>query len=317
MTGGEAMSRGESGSVPTPGRPVAVFDSGIGGLTLVKALLERAPETSIVYFGDTARLPYGSKSDATIERQSLECLRFLLGFDPSLVVVACNTASSIALPALVRSIDRPVVGVIDAAVTASLNATRSRKIGIIGTAATIRSGGYERRLRERASDLTLVNQACPLFVPLVEEGWIDHDVTRQVAREYLAPVLAAGIDTLILGCTHYPLLKPVLAEVAGPGVTLIDTGAETAAEVASGLHARGGGAQGSVSAPGSVSVSTPGAAARGATPGTLRFFVSDVPSRFEINGARFLGRPLGPVTLVEQSDVPWYARRSDIPKGKS
>jgi len=297
------MTTGEAG-MTTTARPVAVFDSGIGGLTLVKALLERAPETSIVYFGDTARLPYGSKSDATIERQSLECLRFLLGFDPSLVVVACNTASSIALPALVRSIDRPVVGVIDAAVTAALAATRNKKIGIIGTAATIRSGGYERQLREQAADLALVNQACPLFVPLVEEGWIDHEVTRQVAREYLGSVLAAGIDTLILGCTHYPLLKPVLAEVAGPGVTLIDTGAETAAEVAAGLHATG------TAGPSS------GAASPGA-PGTLRFFVSDVPSRFEINGARFLGRPLGPVTLVEQSDVPWYARRSDLPKGNS
>jgi glutamate racemase len=285
MSGG-AMS----GAAP---RPVAVFDSGIGGLTLVKALLERAPGTSIVYFGDTARLPYGSKSDATIERQSLECLRFLLGFDPSMVVVACNTASSIALPALVKAVDRPVVGVIDAAVTAALAATRNRSIGIIGTAATIRSGGYERRLREHAPDLVLVNQACPLFVPLVEEGWIDHEVTRRVAEEYLAPVLDRGVDTLILGCTHYPLLKPILAAVAGPGVTLIDTGAETAADIARGF----------------------GSAAGPAEPGSLRFFVSDVPSRFEINGVRFLGRPLGPVTLVEQSDLPWYARRFDRSKG--
>jgi glutamate racemase len=286
-------------TAPAP-RPVAVFDSGIGGLTLVKALLERAPDTSIVYFGDTARLPYGSKSDATIERQSLECLRFLLGFDPAMVVVACNTASSIALPALVRAVDRPVVGVIDAAVTAALRATRNRRVGIIGTAATIRSGGYERRLLEQAADLTLVSRACPLFVPLVEEGWIDHDVTRQVAHEYLDPILAQGIDTLILGCTHYPLLKSVLAGVAGPDVTLIDTGAETAAEVADRLRA----------SPDATSHPRAPAAAP-----SLHFFVSDVPSRFEDNGARFLGRPLGPVTLVEQSDVPWYARRLDATKG--
>lgn len=271
---------------------IAVFDSGIGGLTLVKALLERAPATSIVYFGDTARLPYGSKSDATIIRQSLECLRFLLGFNPGSIVVACNTASSIALPALTAAIDRPVIGVIDAAVDTALAATRNGTIGILGTAATIRSGGYERRLRERREGLTLVNQACPLFVPLVEEGWIDHDVTRQVAEEYLVPVLAKGVDTLILGCTHYPLLKSVLAGVAGPDVRLIDTGAETAEQIAAGLPEGGG-------------------------TGSMRFFVSDVPSRFEINGVRFLGRPLGPVTLVSQSDVPWYARPPSEPPGES
>jgi len=271
-------------------RPIAVFDSGIGGLTLVKVLLDQAPATSIVYFGDTARLPYGSKSDATIIRQSLECLKFLLGFDPALVVVACNTASSIALPALVDAIDRPVVGVIDAAVTTALAVTKNRKIGILGTAATIRSGGYERRLLEHRTDLELFHQACPLFVPLVEEGWIDHAVTRQVAEEYLEPILAQGVDTLILGCTHYPLLKPVLAEVAGPGVTLVDTGAETARDIATHLP-------------------------QGIGTGSMRFFVSDVPSRFEINGVRFLGRPLGPVTLVEQSDVPWYARRPTEPHG--
>jgi len=271
---------------------IAVFDSGIGGLTLVKALLLRVPATSIVYFGDTARLPYGSKSDATIIRQSLECLRFLLGFDPDRIVVACNTASSIALPSLIQAIDRPVVGVIDAAVTTALATTRNGRIGILGTAATIRSGGYERRLRERQPDLELVSQACPLFVPLVEEGWTDHDVTRRVAREYLEPVLARGVDTLILGCTHYPLLSSILAEVAGPDVNLIDTGAETAREIAAGLPA-------------------------GKGQGTMKFFVSDVPSRFEINGDRFLGRPLGPVTLVSQSDVPWYARRPTESQGES
>lgn len=273
-------------------RPIAVFDSGIGGLTLVKSLLDQAPNTSIVYFGDTARLPYGSKSDATIIRQSIECLRFLRGFDPALVVVACNTASSIALPALVQAMDRPVVGVIDAAVQTALAVTNNNKIGILGTAATIRSGGYERRLRQHRADLELVHQACPLFVPLVEEGWIDHDVTRRVAEEYLNPVLAAGIDTLILGCTHYPLLKSVLAQVAGPSVTLIDTGAETARDIAAQLTDSG-------------------------EPGSMQFFVSDVPSRFEINGVRFLGRPLGPVTLVEQSDVPWYARPPTEPRGET
>jgi glutamate racemase len=278
-------------------RPVAVFDSGIGGLTFVKALTARAPGTPIVYFGDTARLPYGTKSEKTIARQSLECLRFLLQFDPEVVVVACNTASSIALPAIERAVDRPVFGVIDAAVGAALARTTRRRIGVIGTAATIRSGGYERRLRAAVGEeLTVVSRACPLFVPLVEEGWTDHEVTRLVAREYLAPILDEGVDVLILACTHYPLLAPILAGVCGPEVALVDTGAETALEVARHLAAEPSGAERAAAS------SAPGAAPR------HHFYVSDVPSRFEQNGARFLGRPLDAVTLIEQSDVPWYER---------
>lgn len=278
-------------------RPIGVFDSGIGGLTLVKALTARAPALPVVYFGDTARLPYGTKSDATVTRQTLECVRFLGHFQVQMLVVACNTASSIALEAITRSVDVPVIGVIESGVRAALQATVRRRIGVIGTAATIRSGGYERRLRESSPDLHIVSRACPLFVPLVEEGWIDHPVTRQVAREYLAPLLDEGIDTLILGCTHYPLLREVLQDVAGPGVTLIDTGAETAREVFAALAARH-------ALPGDDS-----------PPATHRFYVSDVPSRFESNGARFLGHPLGPVTLVEQSDLPWYERfaRPEVP----
>lgn len=271
-------------------RPIGVFDSGIGGLTLVKALTAGAPALPVVYFGDTARLPYGTKSDATVTRQTLECIRFLTHFQVQMLIVACNTASSIALEAITRSVDVPVVGVIESGVRAALQATARRRIGVVGTAATIRSGGYERRLRESAHDLHIVSRACPLFVPLVEEGWIDHSVTRLVAQEYLAPLLAEGIDTLILGCTHYPLLRAVLQDVAGPDVRLIDTGAETAREVLEVMAIR------------------QALPAAGGPPATHRFFVSDVPSRFETNGARFLGHPLGPVTLVEQSDLPWYER---------
>lgn len=269
---------------------IGVFDSGIGGLTVVKALLAETSDIQIVYFGDTARLPYGTKSDATVTRQSIECLHFLMNFDVRMIVIACNTASSIALPVLTRVVDVPVVGVVESGVQAALKATRNGVVGVIGTAATIRSGGYERRLKELRPDLEVVARPCPLFVPLVEEGWTDHEVTRLVAAEYLEPLLARKIDTLILGCTHYPLLKETLARTVGPGVTLIDTGAETAREVAGML-----GSTGRIAAP-------------AASAADHQFYVSDVPSRFEVNGARFLGRPLGSVTLVEQSDLPWYER---------
>ncbi len=263
-------------------RPVGIFDSGIGGLTVVRALLAAVPDLDIVYFGDTARVPYGTKSDRTVSRLTLECIRFLTHYDVGLVVVACNTASSIALAEVSRVVDVPVVGMIEPGVREALRASKTGVIGVIGTEATIRSGGYEKRLRELKPDVTIATAACPLFVPLVEEGWTHHDVTRQVAREYLAPLLAAGIDTLILGCTHYPMLTDVLGEVAGPAVTLIDTGAAAAADVA-----RSGPASGT---------------------GDRRFFVSDVPNRFAVNGARFLGQPLGTIRLVEQSDLPWFER---------
>lgn len=300
-------------SEPVGDLSIGVFDSGIGGLTVVKALLAEAPDLRLVYFGDTARLPYGTKSDATVIRQSLECIRFLMGFDVRLLVVACNTASSIALPALTRAVDIPVIGVVESGVRAALEATRSGVIGVIGTAATIRSGGYERRLREIRPEVEVVSTACPLFVPLVEEGWIDHAVTRAVAEEYLAPLLARNIDTLILGCTHYPLLREALQAVVGEGVVLIDTGAETAREVLKYLREMGG-REGGVGVPGARG----GASAKGAPSGApTRFFVSDVPSRFEANGARFLGRRLGSVTLVEQSDIPWYERSSSRSGGPS
>jgi glutamate racemase len=300
-------------SKPVGGPSIGVFDSGIGGLTVVKALLAEAPDVRLVYFGDTARLPYGTKSDATVIRQSLECIRFLMGFDVGLLVVACNTASSIALPALTRAVDIPVIGVVESGVQAALEATRSGVIGVIGTAATIRSGGYERRLREIRPDVEVISAACPLFVPLVEEGWIDHAVTRAVAEEYLAPLLARKIDTLILGCTHYPLLRETLQAVVGEGVKLIDTGAETAREVAKYLREIDK-REGGVGAPGAR-----GTASGIGTPSRApaEFFVSDVPSRFEANGARFLGRPLGSVTLVEQSDIPWYERPSSRSGGPS
>jgi glutamate racemase len=289
----EAQSEGKN-AAGAPFPTIGVFDSGIGGLTVVKALLAEAPDIRIVYFGDTARLPYGTKSDATVTRQSLECIHFLMHFDARMLVIACNTASSIALPVLTRAVDVPVVGVVESGVRAALKATRNGTVGVIGTAATIRSGGYERRLKELRPGLEVVSTPCPLFVPLVEEGWTDHEVTRMVAAEYLAPLLARKIDTLILGCTHYPLLRETLAAVVGPEVTLIDTGAETAREVAETLGV-----------PESRKAPRSGPEADALTGWRHQFYVSDVPSRFEMNGARFLGRPLVSVSVVEQSDLPW------------
>lgn len=274
-------------------RPIGVFDSGIGGLTVVRALSERARGVPLVYFGDTARVPYGGKSDDTVARLSLECIHFLSRFDPALLVVACNTASAVALPRLVRSVEVPVVGMIDSGVRAALAATKNGRIGVIGTAATIRSRGYETLLRAARADLDIVAAPCPLLVPLVEEGWIDHPVTRQVVLEYLAPLLARDIDTLILGCTHYPLLKSVMAAVAGPGVTLIDSGEAAAALVVERWP--------------ELTTDTGG-------PAPQRFFVSDDPARFARQAERFLGRPVADVTLIEQSDLPWYERRA--PQGE-
>ncbi|HEX5132130.1 MAG TPA: glutamate racemase [Candidatus Krumholzibacteria bacterium] len=219
-------------------QPIGVFDSGIGGLTVLRELLARLPGESFVYFGDTARVPYGTKSAETVRRFSRENIHFLLERGVKMVVVACNTASSHALPALESEFDVPIVGVIEPGVRAAVGATHSGRVGVIGTAATIRSDAYPSRIRAERPDATVVSQACPLFVPLVEEGWVDSPVTMQVAREYLHVFEGSGIDTLVLGCTHYPLLKRVIGEVVGRDVVLVDSAVETAREVAGVLGAQ-------------------------------------------------------------------------------
>jgi len=204
-----------------------VFDSGVGGLTVVSALRRRLPRESILYLGDTARLPYGSKSPATVTRYTENNIAFLLGRGVKAVVVACNTASALALPNLHPEV--PTWGVIEPGARKAAAVSRGR-VGVIATEATVRSDAYPRALRALRPELEIRSQACPLFVPLVEEGWHDDPITEEVARRYLHPLLDAGIDTLVLGCTHYPLLAPVLARVAGPEVTLVDS-AEAVAEV--------------------------------------------------------------------------------------
>jgi glutamate racemase len=264
---------------PHDARPLGVFDSGIGGLTVVRELLRLLPHEELVYYGDVARLPYGNKSKETITRFSREIAQFLLARGVKAIVVACNTASALALPALEAELSVPVVGVIKAGAASAAAHSKTGRVGVVATASTVRSGAYAEALAALNPALTVRAQACPLLVPLVEEGWIDHAVTREVAREYLAPLKDADLDTLILGCTHYPLLKRVIGEVMGEGVTLVDSGEEAARAVATLLRERG------LAAP-------PGPAPVHA------LYLSDLPAAFTATAERFLGRTLPPVQVV-------------------
>lgn len=221
------------------GRPVGVFDSGVGGLTVLKQLLLRLPGERMLYLGDTARLPYGTKSRETVEKYSMQNASFLVEKGIKFLVVACNTASSLALEALRRSFPIPVLGVIEPGARRAAQLTRTGKIGVIGTVATVRSGAYERAILSFASNVEVFSVPCPLFVSLAEEGWIEEDVTYQVARRYLAPLLERGIDVLVLGCTHYPLLKTVIGGVMGSGVALVDSAEEVAATAGDLLREKG------------------------------------------------------------------------------
>ena len=278
-----------------PRNILGVFDSGIGGLTVVRHLRRLLPEWDIVYFGDTARVPYGTKSDATVRRFAGEAARFLTQFGVSHLVVACNTVSAVALRALARDFQGlPVNGVILPGADAAVKATRSGRIGVIGTRATIASGAYEHAIaaaaRHAGKKTRVFAYPCPLLVPLAEEGLAGSKASREVLRDYLAPLRARGIDTLILGCTHYPPFKPAIRSILGKRVTLIDSGEATARRLARALKL---GAKG-----------PPRATQRG----TLRCYVSDIPRQFEAIGRRFLGSRLGRVWLVPQDDLPWFQR---------
>lgn len=258
--------------------PIGVFDSGIGGLTVAGALLRQLPHERLIYFGDTARVPYGPKSPDTVRRYAHEISTWLIEQGVKAIVVACNTATAHALPSLQRDLPVPMIGVVEPGARAAVAAGRG-PIGVIGTAGTIASGAYAKAIWHVDPDATIVSQACPLFVPLAEEGLFDHPATRLIAREYLAPLIAAHVHTVVLGCTHYPMLRSVLAEVLGPDVTLIDSASATASATAETL-------------------ADLGLAATSQTSGEHRFVASDAPAQFLRLGQRFLGAAIERVETV-------------------
>jgi len=213
--------------------PIGIFDSGVGGLTVYKALHERLPNERFVYLGDTARVPYGTKSLATVERYAVENSRFLAAHGIKLLVVACNTASALALPAIRAAVKVPVIGVIEPGSRAAVDAAQDANIGVIATEATIQSRAYARAITSMRPTGQVFEKACPLFVPLAEEGWANSDVARNVARDYLSEFTNTSLAALVLGCTHYPILRDVIGETVGSNVTLIDSGAATARDVES------------------------------------------------------------------------------------
>jgi glutamate racemase len=265
---------------PPHRRPIGVFDSGLGGLTVVQALLRILPGEKVVYFGDTARIPYGSKSPDTVLRYSQQILHFLSTHDVKFAVVACNTASSLALPRI-KPGKFPLLGVLEPGARAAVEVTRTQRIGVIGTEGTIRSNAYPRAIHALRPGAHVVQQACPLFVPLVEEGRITGPVVEAVARGYLKPLMKQRIDTLLLGCTHYPILKRVLQKVVGRNVRIIDSAEETAKTLRLDLEMRGLRSQGK---------------------GGESYFVSDISARFKEQAALCLGRPIHKVkrVLIEQ-----------------
>ena len=252
-------------------RPIGVFDSGLGGLTAVRRLQELLPHENIVYFGDTGRVPYGTRSEQTIRRYAREDCQLLLDRDVKYIIAACGTVSSVA-PDILRSLPVPAIGVVEATAKAAVKATRNKRVGIIGTAATVRSRSFETAMLVLDKSLTITAEACPMFVSLVEAGWIDpaDEVAIATVRRYMAPIKDAGVDTLILGCTHFPLLAPIIRAELGDGIVLIDSGRETAIHCSEILAERD--------------------ALADDKEGQCRFFVSDRPEGFTRTAEIFLGR---------------------------
>jgi glutamate racemase len=259
--------------------PIGIFDSGIGGLTVARAIYERLPHESTIYFGDTARVPYGPKSPETVKRYSLEILQWLLDQKVKAVVIACNTSTAHALRVLQQATAVPVLGVIKPGARAAVELGGNGPVGVIGTAGTIASDAYKRAIQALAPGLPVIQRACPLFVPLVEEGWFDHAAAELIAEDYLHELRQACVRSLVLGCTHYPLLKPLLQRVMGPEVTLIDSGQATAAALETILVDK------ALEAPRDRKAEH-------------RFVVSDDEARFRQVGSRFIGERLGKAEVI-------------------
>ena len=278
------MNQSDKQKPTSPGQvkrsPIGVFDSGIGGLTVVKRLASTLPNESIVYFGDTARVPYGSKSNSTVIEYSIQNTKFLLQKNIKALVVACNTASSIAIPELKKMFDIPIIGMIEPGSKMALKKSKTNKIGVIGTRATINNLAYSKEIKMLNSSAQVVEKPCPLFVPLAEEGWINHEATFKIAEEYLKELRDIGIDTLVLGCTHYPILSEVIQKVIGSKVTLIDSGVASSEVIKSELEKLN-----------LLSDSN--------KPGGQDYYVSDIPAKFKEVAELFLGREIDHVHKVD------------------
>ena len=260
--------------------PIGVFDSGIGGLTVVKKMLSMLPNEKIIYFGDTARVPYGSKSNSTIIEYANQDAKFLYNKNVKLIIVACNTASSVALDNLREQFDIPIIGMIEPGSKYALSKTKNNKIGVIGTHSTINNEAYSRKLKQLNGNVEVFEKACPLFVPLAEEGWTDHRATELIAEEYLEELIKREIDTLVLGCTHYPVLTEIIQKIMGPKVTLVDSGTAAALEVEiylSGIGLRNDSNQ----------------------IGKHQYYVSDLPNKFKTIAERFLGTELDHIEKID------------------
>ncbi len=266
-----------------PWKAIGIFDSGVGGLTVLKEIARVLPQEDTIYLGDTARVPYGTKSPETVTRYARQITSFLVNRDIKLLVVACNTASAVSLDDLKENFGLPIVGVIEPGARAAAAATKTGKVGVIGTEGTIRSSAYAKAIKRLNPEVEVLTRACPLFVPLAEEGWVENEVARLTARQYLQGLREEGVDTLVLGCTHYPILKGIIAEVMGPEVRLVDSAEETARTVAEILRGKG------LLRPSSEK-------------GNHHYFVTDVPAGFIRVGNRFLGGKLGDVFQVSLED---------------
>ncbi len=260
--------------------PIGVFDSGLGGLTVVKAIRNILPNESIIYFGDTARVPYGNKSPELIKEYSLQITDFLLGRRTKIIVVACNTATALALNTLQDKLDIPIIGVVKPGVDSAINLTKNNRIGVIGTISTISSRVYENELTTSNHSIKVASSACPLFVPLAEEGWLNEPATKLIAKKYLEPINQANVDTLILGCTHYPLLKEVIQETVSTEIKLVDSAQAMASETVKSL----------------INYELLNDQN---TKGDLKLFVSDLPARFETVASRFLGEKISNVEKIQ------------------
>lgn len=274
-------------------KPIGIFDSGLGGLTVLKEISRILPNENVVYFGDTARVPYGTKSKETIIKFSVEDADFLMDIDVKMIVAACNTVSSLSLDILTRRYDIPLVGVIKSGARKAAEITHRMKVGVIGTKATISSGIYEKEIKSINPGISVVSASCPLFVPLVEEGRFTGAITRQIAEEYLLPIKKSSIDVLILGCTHYPLLSPVIQEAAGNKILLVDSAKETAKEVKR-----------------TVDENKIGKTTKGKS--VYRFYVSDEPFLFKKIGEKFLGRSIENIEKVEIELKERYVRNKSV-----